>query len=179
MERSLRIAAVSLAGLYGALLLSVSGTMPAWVLLLSTLLASLCVYLSVVDFRYLRIPNVVNALILLTGVGAVALTDLSLLGPHALTAFAGFGVFWLIGEMLYRRTGTEYLGLGDAKLFGAGLMWVGPLGAPSALLLASLSALAFAVSRQRFKKTLRKQSVPFGPFLAFGIFMTWIFGPIA
>ena len=65
------------------------------------------------------------------------------------------------------------LGIGDAKLFGAGAMWVGILGLPSVLLVAALTGIAYAVIAKRHAKR-----VPFGPFIGVGVLTVWLYGPI-
>ena len=113
--------------------------MTYWVFTL--ILGVILTAISVADYRTFRIPD--GLTMTLAGVGVVWLF---LLQPeaafaHGLSAVIGFGVLFLIGEFYFRTRGAEFLGIGDAKLFGASLIWVGPLGAASVLLLACFGGL--------------------------------------
>lgn len=72
------------------------------------------------------------------------------------------------------------LGLGDAKLFAAAGAWLSLEGLPSVMVWASCAALLGVLVaihlRQPVEATTR---VPFGPFLAFGFWVVWLYGPIA
>lgn len=87
-------------------------------------------------------------------------------------AVAGGGL-WLIGWLGSRAFGKPAMGLGDVKLFAAmgGLLglWSG-LALLLACLVGSIVGIGvLLVSRERY--------VPFGPFLAVGMMVTWFFGP--
>lgn len=68
--------------------------------------------------------------------------------------------------------GKDGLGRGDAKLLAAGGAWCGWMSLPFIVLIASgfglLAALIPAV-----RESSESGHIPFGPFLAFGIFMVW------
>jgi leader peptidase (prepilin peptidase) / N-methyltransferase len=69
--------------------------------------------------------------------------------------------------------------LGDAKLFSAAGAWVGLEGLPSVLLCASVIAIAFAgVARAGGETVTAVTRIPFGPYLAFGFWIVWIYGPM-
>ena len=77
---------------------------------------------------------------------------------------------------VYRRLrGREGMGLGDAKLLGAAGAWVGWQGLAGVLLIAAVTGLATAVVLRR---TSLSDALPFGPFLALGIWLTWLYGPL-
>jgi leader peptidase (prepilin peptidase)/N-methyltransferase len=72
------------------------------------------------------------------------------------------------------------LGLGDAKLFAAAGAWLGPAGLPSVLVWACGAALiAVAIHSIRGQTLSRTSRIAFGPFLAFGFWIVWLFGPFA
>jgi leader peptidase (prepilin peptidase)/N-methyltransferase len=72
-----------------------------------------------------------------------------------------------------RRAG---LGLGDAKLFAAAGAWLSLEGLPSVMVWVSCAALVAILLRQPVEATTR---APFGPYLAFGFWVVWLYGPIA
>tara|TARA_R110002073_G_scaffold69054_6_gene171347 strand:- start:48711 stop:49202 length:492 start_codon:yes stop_codon:yes gene_type:complete len=80
-------------------------------------------------------------------------------------------------EVGYRRMrGADGLGRGDAKLFAAAGAWCGLIALPYILLVASASALVFVLTARlvgaiKFSANTR---IAFGPFLAFGIAVVWI-----
>ncbi len=85
----------------------------------------------------------------------------------------------LIGWLYHRYRGLDGLGLGDAKLFAAAGAWVGAEGLSTVLLMACGSALVAALVWQQFDKSMDGQTaIPFGPFLAFGFWVVWLYGPL-
>ncbi len=70
-------------------------------------------------------------------------------------------------------------GLGDVKLFAAAGAWVGWQGLPSVLLIGAAASpvAAFILSWAKGARGLR-QTVPFGPYLALGLWITWLYGPV-
>ncbi|HZB90181.1 MAG TPA: A24 family peptidase [Stellaceae bacterium] len=148
-------------------------------LLLTCVLGWTLLALAVIDWRSYVLPDVL-VLILVVGGGVASLVDdPARLPDHLIGAFGGFGVFALIA-LLYRRwRGRDGLGWGDAKLLGALGLWVTWTGLPSIVLLAAVSALLFAAGKrllgERFAWT---DPLPFGPFLALGGWMVWLYGPL-
>jgi leader peptidase (prepilin peptidase)/N-methyltransferase len=86
---------------------------------------------------------------------------------------AGYLGFRLLGAVFRRLRGREGLGQGDAKLLAAGGAWVGAWQLPDVLLAAACSALAYAF---RKGKPDAAERIPFGPFLAAGIWLMWLYG---
>ena len=79
---------------------------------------------------------------------------------------------WL-GSLYWRREGEEALGLGDVKLIAAGTLLVGAQSVWIMLVLASVGGIAGAL----LSRKSGNRGVPFGPFLAYSIFITFtIFG---
>lgn len=136
------------------------------------------IWITVVDFNEFRIPNFASALIAVIGAAVVASVSPEVLGSHILSALSGFVLFWGTGWIMWRRRRVEYLGLGDAKLFAAGLLWVGPWGAASVVLIAASTALLFAALPVLTRNGKIQRKVPFGPFLCIGIYVVWLYGPI-
>jgi leader peptidase (prepilin peptidase)/N-methyltransferase len=105
------------------------------------------------------------------------LTGLGILIAHALgwgdwqerilAAAVGFLALALVREVYWRWRGRHGLGLGDAKLFAAAGAWTGAGALASVLLWAcGLALAAVAVA-----------ALPFGPFLAAGTWLVWLYGP--
>jgi leader peptidase (prepilin peptidase) / N-methyltransferase len=128
-----------------------------------------CVLLAiaVVDLRTLRIPDVLSLPLVAGGLVVAWVLPVLPFWHHLWGAAVGFGLMALIGEVYFRRKGTEGLGLGDAKLFGAAGAWLGWQALPVVLLVASVAGLVFAVMQ-------RNRRVAFGPWLALGLWGVWV-----
>ena len=128
-------------------------------------------HLSYIDWRSFRLPNYwTKPLIIL---GLIYHYHISLdIYPFILGAVLGYGIFWTI-ETAYRLIRKqEGLGRGDAKLLAAGGAWCGAFALPFIILIASSAALIF-ILRQN-KETSAAMKLPFGPFLAAGIAVTFL-----
>jgi leader peptidase (prepilin peptidase) / N-methyltransferase len=138
---------------------------------LTLALTLVLVVIAEIDARTRRIPDLLS--LPLIGAGLIAAYRLPLLPiqHHLIGAGVGFALFALVGELYFRRTGTDGLGLGDAKLFAAAGAWLGWQGLPMVLLIAALGGLAFAVVRGR---TDRRAALAFGPWLALGFWAVWV-----
>ena len=84
----------------------------------------------------------------------------------------GYGVFVAIEYAFKMLRGKDGLGRGDAKLLAAGGAWCGWMGLPFIVLIASGFGLLAALMPS-IRKSSKNGRIPFGPFLAFGIFMVW------
>lgn len=134
-------------------------------LLIAALLA-----LAIIDARTFRLPDLITLPLLALGLLAAFVLERSLV-LHGLGAGLGYGVLVAI-ELGYKHLrGRDGLGRGDAKLLAAGGAWSGALALPFILLVASVSALIYAiVLKLVFNRDIDGSSqIAFGPFLAFGI----------
>jgi len=84
----------------------------------------------------------------------------------------GYSVFVAIEYVFKTLRGKDGLGRGDAKLLAAGGAWCGWMGLPFIVLIASGFGLLAALMPS-FRKSSKNGRIPFGPFLALGIFMVW------
>ncbi len=143
---------------------------------------------SVIDMRERILPDEINAAIAALGIvaaiavgqdavtGAVmgAVVDRAIGAAVGLLVFAGFAIAY---EKLRGRPG---LGLGDAKLLGALGAWVGWQGLASVVVIAAGAALGTllvgALLRRRVPQAA--DETRFGPFLALGGWLTWLYGPL-
>jgi leader peptidase (prepilin peptidase) / N-methyltransferase len=159
-----------------------------WLMWVSCAFGWTLLALAAIDWREYRLPDYLTLPLIAAGlVVHYALrpaSPLSLLPDSLLSAVigavAGY-VFVLLVRWIYTRVRhREGIGLGDAKLFAAAGAWVGWLGLPSVLLVAALFGLASALFRYGGKATLRSDDpVPFGTFLCLGMWVVWLYGPLA
>jgi len=95
-------------------------------------------------------------------------------------AACGYGTFVAV-ELIYRRLrNADGLGRGDAKLLGAIGAWVGWQALPSVVLVAASTAviMILGVAWTRRQPLTATTSVAFGPFLAAGAWLVWLYGPL-
>lgn len=135
--------------------------------------AILAVMLSILDLRWLVLPNPLTYLLL--GSGLLWNTQ-NLFTPiyQALWGVVIAYVFlWLLYHGFKTITHREGLGLGDLKLFAALGAWFGWMALPKILLFAGLIGLFMAfIWRILLKKG---PQVPFGPALLISGFLQFIF----
>jgi leader peptidase (prepilin peptidase) / N-methyltransferase len=127
--------------------------------------------IAVIDARTRRIPDLLSLPLIAAGLVVAYLTPLLPIHHHLIGAAVGFALFAAIGAWYFRRTGTDGLGLGDAKLFASAGAWLGWQALPMVLLIAALGGLAFAVIQGR---TGRHTALAFGPWLALGFWAVWL-----
>lgn len=135
--------------------------------------------LSLIDIRIMRIPNAMSGLVLGAGLATSAIWFRPLFLDHIFGAMAGFAVLFVVRHAYYRLRGRQGLGNADERLLAAGGAWLGMAGVFSALFLSALlGVLAVCVARIFGRQVRGTDAIPFGPFLAAGIWLTWLYGPI-
>ncbi|WP_037287304.1 prepilin peptidase [Saccharibacillus sacchari] len=138
---------------------------------LGIVLASLCVIVTVADLKYMRIPNKV-LLFFAPILIALRFAFMDAAWWHyVLGGIFGGGLILLV--VLLSKGG---MGMGDVKLFAlCGLiLGIGP--AILAFMLACAFGTVVGVMLIVFKIVQRKQPVPFGPWLALGTLIAYLYG---
>lgn len=127
----------------------------AWVLML----------LAWFDARYLWLPN---ALVGAAAVFAIAVPPFAslFLTERLIGGGLGFGLLWLVATGYRQLRGHDGLGGGDAKLFGAIGLWVGPLNLPLVLLSACTLGLVDLAARMAIGGEPASIKLPLGTYLA-------------
>ncbi len=130
--------------------------------------------LLLVDLRQARLPDALNLALALAALvfhlanGSWYATWTELLAG----AVFGAGLFYALRALMFRLRGIEALGLGDVKFMGAAGLWVGIWGIAPLILVATLSTLAVVAlwhGRGLADREIRRQRIPFGPGLVFGL----------
>jgi leader peptidase (prepilin peptidase)/N-methyltransferase len=134
--------------------------------------------LSAIDVATYRLPDAGTLPLLLLGLGVMGAIGAEPLIWHIVGALAGYAVLAAVAVGYRRVRGTDGLGLGDAKMAAAGGAWVGPAGLPTVILVASVSALVILALAPSLRRNERIRIIPFGPFLALGIWYVWLYGPL-
>lgn len=149
---------------------------PPALVLFTLLLGWLLLALAAIDLKTFLLPDVLNAGVLLLGAVMVGMTRADAWVMHVAGAVIGYGVLWAV-ETAYRRLkGIDGLGRGDAKLLGALGIWVGALGLPPVLLIASLSGLlaALVLAVKDGRGVSGQSAIAFGPWIALGGYAVWL-----
>jgi len=153
--------------------------MPLAAVIASAVLAAALIALSVVDLRSFRIPDSLNLAVAAGGIVATLTLSREAFAMHvsaALVAGLALAAMNLVYASFRRR---QALGMGDMKLIGAGALWVGPSGVLSILLWSSLTGLLHFLAKRVMGAELSAGSrIAFGPHLALGIWLVWLFGPV-
>lgn len=126
-------------------------------------------WISIADLKRFRIPDPTVFLLIGLGLGYSAFVAGGWPGNALIGALTGFGVFAILGEAYFRRTGQDGLGLGDAKLLAAAGAWLGWHGLPFMVAMAAISALIYAL-------VLGRRKLAFGPWLAASFVVAWVAG---
>lgn len=135
--------------------------------------------IAVIDGENFWLPDPLTLPLLATGLLAAILLEGITLPHAAIGAGVGFASLWLVGYAYRRLRGREGLGAGDPFLLAAGGAWVGWIGLPSILVWAATAGLSVVLARALSgRRVSGEDRLPFGVFLALGIWLTWLFGPL-
>lgn len=136
-------------------------------------LALACLAVAAIDARTQRIPDALNAAILLAGLVATSILGFSLLDA-AIGAALGYAALWGVNAVYRARRGRDGLGMGDAKFMAAAGAWVGWALLPFVLAIgAALGLCSVAIQRLRGKRFTATDAIALGPYLAAGLMLVW------
>jgi leader peptidase (prepilin peptidase)/N-methyltransferase len=153
--------------------------LPGWLAWAGAGLGWTLLALGVIDARHLQLPDALTLPLIPAGLAVAWAVDPASLPQHALGALAGFLVLAAVAFVYRRLRRREGIGLGDAKLLAAAGAWVSWQGLPGIVLLAAAGGLAGALTKGYLAGRLKlRQELPFGPYLAAGLWLVWLYGPI-
>jgi leader peptidase (prepilin peptidase)/N-methyltransferase len=135
--------------------------------------------LAAIDWRHLILPDSLTLPLVPAGLAVTWWLRPERLVDHAIGAVAGFAFLALVAALYHRLRGRHGLGLGDAKLLAAAGAWVSWQGLPTVVLWGAAAGLLGALVQVRLGGTLDPQrELPFGPYLAGGLWLVWLYGPL-
>ncbi len=131
--------------------------------------------LALYDWHSFRLPNMLNASLLITGFMATYAIGGDMVS-HLIGAVAGFA-FVVFLDMAYRRLrGRAGIGMGDAKFLAGAGAWAGWVGLPPTLFIASIVGLGTILIKSiAGKRHESAEPLPFGPYLCLGLWLTWLY----
>ncbi len=137
-----------------------------------------------IDAEHMILPDALTLPLLLLGLGFGWLEAPDLLADRLVGAAVGWLSFAGIAAAYRRLRGRDGLGGGDARLLGAGGAWLGWEALPSVVLFAAVGALLCIGLRTLWLRgkpeagNVLTEPQPFGPWLALGIWVVRLHGPI-
>ncbi len=153
--------------------------------LFSSAFAGLVAAAAVNDLADYRLPDSINAALLVLGLGFTLFESggsvSSLLAPVASAVFVGalmLALRWTYGAL----RGRSGLGLGDVKLATAGAVWLPSELIAWALLIAAIAALLLALllhGQAGRGQQIHPLLVPFGAFLGPALWLVWYLASLA
>lgn len=145
-------------------------------LIVGLTLISLLVVVVQTDLEGLIIPDKV----VFFGMGAGVLLRLLIhsepLWHYAVAFLAGGGALYAIALLAEKWLGKEALGGGDIKLLAMLGLYLGISNTLLTMFLGSLAGLCLTIVLMALKKVSREQHVPFGPYLALGALLAYLWG---
>jgi leader peptidase (prepilin peptidase)/N-methyltransferase len=142
-------------------------------------LASVLIVLTVIDVRSFRLPDALTLPLTVLGIGFAQVLGWASWSDRVFAAAVGFLLLFVARALYYRVRGRQGLGLGDAKLFAAAGAWTGLEGLAGVLLSGCILALMCVGGlAMTGRQVSARVALPFGPFLAAGIWLVWLYGPL-
>lgn len=135
--------------------------------------------IAVIDAENFWLPDVLTWPLAATGLIAAGVLLGAIPWDQIIGLVGGFVTLWGLAWLYKRVRHRDGLGGGDPFLFAAAGAWVGFLGLPSVLLYACVAGFAVIAARLIIRRSVSgTDRLPFGTFLAVGIWLTWLYGPL-
>lgn len=132
------------------------------------------VWIARVDLRQMIIPDRANLSLGFTGLFWAWYCGQSIEWQVVQMAIGGL-LLWLVKYFYVRLRQHQGLGLGDVKFTAAATGWVGLIGLPWLILIASISALTAVITFQLAGRQYAAETrITFGPHLCTGLLATWL-----
>ena len=145
----------------------------------TALLTWLLVTIALFDALYLWLPDRLVALTAGVALLIPSWQDGMRLPERLAGGLVAFVALWLVAQGFRRITGREGMGGGDAKLFGALGLWLGPLALAPLMVLSCLFGLLDAAVRHRRATDRRTLLLPLGSYMASAAILFAMVGPVA
>jgi leader peptidase (prepilin peptidase) / N-methyltransferase len=186
----MRVSAGSGPGYYGLLaaVLFLVAAIPALhvselrldIVVLSLGLGAVLVAASAIDWDRYLLPDVLMLPLIAAGLPVSWWLGQGTTSWCIVSAAVGYGVIWGLDQIYLTVRGRHGIGMGDAKLLAAAGAWMGAEALPMVLLWATgLALTASLVASAGGREISSGGKIPFGPALALGFWVTWLYGGLA
>jgi len=127
------------------------------------------VYLSYIDFRSFRLPDVITLPLIVLGLFFNGFFQIRFVNIESALwgAILGYGALWILNTLYRLIKKQDGIGMGDAKLLAALGAWLGWSVLPKLLLIASFAGIIGGLLYLQWRGQNTRSAFPFGPFLAF------------
>lgn len=133
--------------------------------------------IAVIDSENFWLPDQLTWPLIATGLALGWIMAGGMPWPQVIGAVGGMVSLGLLAWLYRRVRGREGLGDGDPFLFAGAGAWVAWTGLPGVLLYAcGIGLLVVLVRLMRRRAVSGSDRLPFGTFLAVGIWLTWLYG---
>ena len=130
------------------------------------------------DLDHLWLPESLCRWGLVLGVLVSSVAGVSVLAAHLIAAVLALLLLEGLSALAERLLGQPALGLGDAKLAALGGAWLGPEGIAAAMAIAITAGAVVGGTARLSGRLGPREPFPFGPFIALGIWLVWLTGPL-
>ena len=135
--------------------------------------------IAIVDAEHFWLPDILTWPLGLSGLVAAALISQGPPWPQIIGLVAGGACLWGFAALYKAVRKRDGLGGGDPFLFAAAGAWVGFMGLTSVLLYACVAGFAVVAAKLIVRRVISgSDRLPFGSFLAIGVWLTWLYGPV-
>lgn len=145
-----------------------------WTILM--VIGGICIVASAIDFRTFLLPNILtfSGALLVLGASFLGLLPIEFIDSLLGAAFGALSL-WIIAALFKLVRNMDGLGFGDVKFMVMLGGLVGWQGLSWLILCASTTALLYAIFHLRNKEDITTTPIPFGPFLALGACITFLY----
>lgn len=161
-------------GLFTTLFFALAYPLGLPLLAFSLFLSACMVWICVADATAFRIPNPAVVLIAAGGVVLHLVYSLDTLPRRLIESLIVLVFMYIVSEIAARLSKKPAFGFGDIKLLAASTLWIGLAGVYPAMLLALVAGLVFTVVTALAGKRKLNQPLPFGVFIALGVWVVWL-----
>jgi leader peptidase (prepilin peptidase)/N-methyltransferase len=132
-----------------------------------------------IDWEHMVLPDLLTLPLILAGLGWTAANEPDATAGHAAGAVGAYLLFRLIASAYRALRRRDGLGTGDAKLLAAAGAWTGWEKLGDVILIAAAGGLSIAlVTAIGGRRLTAATALPFGPCLAFAIWIVWLYGQL-
>ena len=141
-------------------------------------LIALLLPLVLIDLDHLWLPEPLCRWGLVLGLLVSMVGGVSAVSTHLIASVLALLLLEGLSALAERLLGQPALGLGDAKLAALGGAWLGPGGIAAAMAIAIAAGAVVGGTARLSGRLGPREPFPFGPFIALGIWLVWLTGPM-